>query len=188
MLLYGCWRCRFAFVVRHNLSPFQPERAALKAGRLMLMQMAEYAARGHSFAFETTISGRASVRDIHRWQQSGYQVERFFLALLSLELTIERVRRVRQGGHHVPEHVTRRPLAAGRENFDTLYKPLVDPWVLYDNDGQMPQLLDWRDWKRIRSQSLRPVTPTCLQLGRRFYIQRYVPGKRPFRQVPRLWS
>jgi hypothetical protein len=28
--LYGCWRCRFAVVVRHNLSPFQPERAKFR--------------------------------------------------------------------------------------------------------------------------------------------------------------
>jgi predicted ABC-type ATPase len=57
---------------------------------------------------------------------------------------IERVaERVAQGGHAVPEDVIRRRFAAGRANFENLYKPLADAWALYDSSRPEPVLLDW---------------------------------------------
>jgi hypothetical protein len=38
--------------------------------------------------------------------------------------------------------VVRRRFFAGRENFEMLYKPLVDEWFHYDNAGAQPVLLD----------------------------------------------
>lgn len=67
----------------------------------------------------------------------------FFLALLTPELAIARVAlRVSQGGHDVPEAVIRRRFAAGLKNFHAYYKPLVDAWVLFDNSGIEPVLLE----------------------------------------------
>ena len=51
--------------------------------------------------------------------------------------------RVKQGGHHIPEAVSRRRFAAGLENFTHYYAPAVDAWALYDNTGELPELLDW---------------------------------------------
>ena len=51
--------------------------------------------------------------------------------------------RVRQGGHHIPESVIRRRFAAGLANFHQLYAPKVDSWMLYENAGAQPVLLDW---------------------------------------------
>ncbi len=51
--------------------------------------------------------------------------------------------RVRQGGHDIPEAVIRRRFAAGRNNFLRQYRAAVDDWVLYDNAGSSPVLLDW---------------------------------------------
>lgn len=48
-----------ADLIAAGLSPFQPEAAALEAGRLMLKQIHSHVARGASFAMETTLSGRA---------------------------------------------------------------------------------------------------------------------------------
>lgn len=53
--------------------------------------------------------------------------------------------RVRQGGHAIPEATIRRRFAAGLENFQRLYAPLVDAWALYDNAGATPVLLDWSE-------------------------------------------
>jgi predicted ABC-type ATPase len=53
--------------------------------------------------------------------------------------------RVRQGGHDIPEGVIRRRFAAGRSNFERLYRDVVDDWVLYDNAGEEPLLLDWKE-------------------------------------------
>jgi len=57
-----------ADLIAAGLSPFAPESAAIKAGRLMLELMVEHAMRHESFAFETTLSGAAYARSIQRWQ------------------------------------------------------------------------------------------------------------------------
>ena len=46
-----------ADLIAAGLSPFAPELAAFKAGRLMLEEIASHVKRGESFAFETTLSG-----------------------------------------------------------------------------------------------------------------------------------
>src|SRR5262249_3249711 len=43
--------------IASGLAPFDPDVAAVQAGRLMLSQMRRYLARGESFAFETTLGG-----------------------------------------------------------------------------------------------------------------------------------
>jgi predicted ABC-type ATPase len=50
--------------------------------------------------------------------------------------------RVAQGGHHVPASIVRRRYKKGWENFEQVYRPLVDYWVLYDNSGGAPILLE----------------------------------------------
>jgi restriction endonuclease S subunit len=47
-----------------------------------------------------------------------------------------------QGGHNVDEPVIRRRFDKGWNNFHNVYKNLVDAWVLYDNSGESPQLID----------------------------------------------
>ena len=51
--------------------------------------------------------------------------------------------RVRQGGHDIPEDVIRRRFASGLRNFESAYKPAVDAWAKYDNEGESPVLLEW---------------------------------------------
>lgn len=46
-----------ADLIAAGLSPFAPELAAFKAGRLMLEEIASHVKRGDNFAFETTLSG-----------------------------------------------------------------------------------------------------------------------------------
>lgn len=131
-----------ADLIAAGLSPFDPARAALRAGRLMLELIAEHVARGESFAFETTLAGRNFARAIEQWRAAGYHVSLIFLSLPSADLAIERVaERVRQGGHPVPDDVVRRRFSRGRDHFETLYKPLVDAWMLYDNAGEVPILV-----------------------------------------------
>ena len=134
-----------ADLIAAGLSPFAPEQAAIKAGRLMLEAMASHEARAESFAFETTLSGLTYSRSIPRWQVAGYHVTLIFLSLPSSDIAIERVaERVRQGGHSVPANVIRRRFAAGRRNFETVYRNLVDDWAEYDNSGGEPRLIDWK--------------------------------------------
>ncbi|MBI5330912.1 MAG: zeta toxin family protein [Betaproteobacteria bacterium] len=133
-----------ADLIAAGLSPFAPEAAAVRAGRIMLEQIAAHVRRREDFALETTLSGRGYAKRIPEWQALGYRVELFFLALPSPEIAIARVAmRVRQGGHDVPEAVIRRRFDAGKRNFARTYCPLVDAWALYDNEGSEPVPLDW---------------------------------------------
>ena len=132
-----------ADLIAAGLSPFQPARAAFRAGRLMLEEIRAHVRHGESFAFETTLSGRAYAALIPRWRAAGYRVKLFFLRLPSPELAIARVRqRVKEGGHDVPDTVIRRRFETGMRNFAGLYRPLVDEWALYDNSGPEPILLE----------------------------------------------
>jgi len=140
----SCPRFVNADLIAAGLSPFVPELAAVRAGRLMLQTIFALAQKGQSFAFETTLAGRSYARHIRCWQSAGYHVTLYYLRLPSPEMAIARVaERVRQGGHNIPEVVIRRRFAAGWRNFEELYRDLADAWVLYDNAGKKPQLADW---------------------------------------------
>jgi predicted ABC-type ATPase len=130
-------------LIAAGLSPFAPGAANFRAGRLMLEEIASHVRRRESFAFETTLSGRRYARMIPRWQSKGYRIKLVFLHLTDVKLAIERVRvRVKQGGHDVPEDIIRRRYETGWKNFQEVYKYLVDAWVLYDNSGEKPVLLE----------------------------------------------
>ena len=133
-----------ADMIAAGLNPFNPERAAFAAGRVMLRMIDEYVRRGESFAFETTLSGRTYARAIPEWQAMGYLVRLCFLRLPSAETAVSRVqRRVREGGHHVDENVVRRRFDAGLRNFQQLYRDIVDEWALYDASQEMPRIIEW---------------------------------------------
>ena len=144
----GCPTFINADMIAAGLAPFSPETAAVRAGRLMLEEMARHARSGNNFAFETTLAGRGYVRLIRQWQATGYRVKLIFLALNHPDEAIARVaERVQQGGHDVPEETIRRRFDLGLANFHQLYAPLVDAWALYDNSSVEPVLLDWSENK-----------------------------------------
>jgi predicted ABC-type ATPase len=127
-----------------GLAAFAPETAAIRAGRLMLEEIALCAGRGDNFAIETTLSGLSYLRQIARWRAQGYKVSLYFLSLPAVDTAIARVAsRVRQGGHDVPETVIRRRFASGLKNFQSYYKNAVDEWALYDNSGTEPVIIEW---------------------------------------------
>lgn len=135
-----------ADLIAAGLSPFAPELAAIKAGRLMLSAIDEHVNKGDSFAIETTLSGLGYTRAISEWQNLGYHIKLIFLQLPDVETAIFRVaERVKQGGHNIPEVVIRRRFESGLKNFEHTYKPLVDVWLHFNNAGEMPTLIDWSE-------------------------------------------
>jgi len=129
-------------LIAAGLSPFDPDRVALRAARLMLEEIHRRVRKGSSFAFETTLAGRNYARWIPQWRAAGYHVKLIFLSLPTADLATARVEtRVAKGGHDVPETVVRRRFDTGLRNFRTLYQRLVDSWVLYDNSRPTPRLL-----------------------------------------------
>ena len=128
-----------ADLIAAGLSPFQPEKFAVKAGKLMLEMIHSHVEALESFAIESTLSGLSYAREIPRWHEKGYLVELVFLSLPSAEAALERVAyRVAQGGHSIPEDVVRRRFESGMRNFKEVYRPIVDKWTWYDNSGDAP--------------------------------------------------
>src|SRR5215510_5908539 len=96
-------------LIAAGLSPFDPDRAAIQAGRLMLSEIQRRVRKHESFAFETTLSGHVYARMIPAWRISGYRVRLIFLGLPNPEVAISRVAmRVAQGGHNVNSTIVRR--------------------------------------------------------------------------------
>ena len=132
-----------ADTIAQGLAQFAPQTVAVRAGRIMLKEIREQVLKGGSFAFETTLSGRLYARLIPQWQSLGYSVRLYYLKLHTPDLAVERVaQRVRKGGHHIPEAVIRRRFVASGHNLQTLYKPIVDEWRVYDNSALKPTLLE----------------------------------------------
>jgi predicted ABC-type ATPase len=141
-----CERFINADLIAAGLSPFAPEQAAIKAGRLMLQEIDDCVRKGESFAFETTLAGRVYAGRIAQWRGLGFHVSLFFLRLPDVDTAIARVaERVLQGGHDIPEDVIRRRFVAGLHNFEHVYKNAVDDWAEFDNVGEEPILLHWSE-------------------------------------------
>ena len=132
-----------ADLIAEGLAPFRPENAAIKAAKIMIQQIDECIRKEESFAFETTLSGRRYIRKIKEMKAKGYDVVIYFLKLASVDLAIERVKmRVMQGGHNVPEKDIKRRFERSWNNFEHVYKPLVDAWVVFDTSTYPPIIVD----------------------------------------------
>lgn len=98
-----------ADLIAGALSPFSPDRAAFRAGRLMLEQIQLLAERNRDFGFETTLAGKGYVRLLNDLKDRGYSIHLFYLWIQSIDIALERIAaRVRMGGHNVPEDIVRR--------------------------------------------------------------------------------
>jgi predicted ABC-type ATPase len=123
-----------ADAIARGLNAFDVESVAVKAGRVMLEHLHELAAARKSFAFETTLSGRAYAPWLAGLAREGYAVHLLYYWLESADVAISRVaERVRAGGHHVPDDTVRRRYARSVRNFLELYRPVVTTWQVYDN-------------------------------------------------------
>jgi len=128
--------------IAKGISPFQPEKVGIEAGRMMLKRIKSLLETGESFAFETTLSTRSYVIFIEKAKQLGYQVTCLFFLLDSEELAISRVAtRVKEGGHHIPEGVIRRRYKSGLKNFFNLFLHRVDNWLFVNNSGDNYEII-----------------------------------------------
>ena len=135
-----------ADVIAQGLSGFAPENSAFEAGRIMLRRLRQLARDRRAFAFETTLASRSFAPWLREQKDYGYGFALVFLWLSSPELAQIRVRaRVRSGGHHVPDEVVARRYEAGLKNFFSLYEPMADAWVFYDNSGSSGMIIAERN-------------------------------------------
>lgn len=119
-----------------GLSPLNPESMAIEAGRLMILRLRSLSDSGSDFAFETTLAARTFAPFIINSRAKGYTINLIYFWLRSPNLAVERVaRRIASGGHSIPEDVIRRRYERGRKKLVSLYLPLCDRWIVYDNSS-----------------------------------------------------
>ncbi len=143
--------------IARGLSPFQPEKVALEAGRIMLHRVDELLGRGETFALETTLATRLYQQKIRAAQQQGYTVVLLYFWLSSPQLAQERVKtRVQEGGHFIAPEVIDRRYWLGITCLFEKYLPLVDEASVYDNSSGEPVLLAQKlaDGFHIRNETL----------------------------------
>jgi predicted ABC-type ATPase len=122
--------------IARGLSGRNAEAVAMMAGRIMLTRLKELAAAQQDFAFESTLSSRSFAPFLRRLKAQGYQVAIYYFSLASPSLAVRRVKlRVAMGGHDVPADVIRRRFDRSLYNFFSLYTPLADRWVVFDNSA-----------------------------------------------------
>ena len=135
-----------ADLIATGLSPFSPEIASIRAGRLVLEQINTFAGRGIDFGFETTLSGKAYVGLLKDLKKRGYRIHLFFLWVPNAQLSLARIKdRVARGGHNVPSEDVIRRFQRSISNFFGTYQPLLDTWHLFDNSSEKPRLIARKD-------------------------------------------
>ncbi len=151
-----------ADLIAAGLSPFAPESQAIRASELLLKRIDELVSTRSTFSFETTLAARSYHGSVIQWRRLGYRVMLYFIWLPNPELAIQRVaKRVREGGHNIPESVVRRRYARGLTNLFDLYIPIVNTTCVYDGasfppipiaeiDGENELVLDFDRCERIQ--------------------------------------
>ncbi len=128
--------------IARGISPFQPEKVAIEAGKIMVTRLNDLISKRLDFAFETTLSSRSITGIINQARQAGYSINLIYYFLDSVDLAIERVRmRVSEGGHDIPNDIIIRRYYAGLKNLIHLYKSQVDYWLLIDNSKTEPEVI-----------------------------------------------
>jgi len=123
--------------IAKGISPFNPEKVGIKAGRLMLERIRELINQEDPFAFETTLATKSYKGLVESAKANGFEVILLFLTLDSTSLAIERVKaRVAEGGHNIPHDVIIRRFHNGLNNLFNIYLPVVDKWILVDNSTE----------------------------------------------------
>ncbi|QCR22703.1 zeta toxin family protein [Pontibacter sp. SGAir0037] len=164
--MLGCREFVNADEIARGLSPFQPEKVAVEAGRIMLQRIDELLKKKGDFALETTLSTRSYAQTIKRAREIGYNVTLVYFWLASPELAIQRVKnRVAEGGHHITEEIIRRRYKKGVKNLFQLFIPICDYWIIIDNsqapynivaEGQEDQELKVQNqsvWEKLEALS-----------------------------------
>jgi len=137
-----CDRFINADLIATGLSPFSPQQAALKSGKLVLEQIKAYSENGVDFGFETTMSGITYLKYFKMLKEKSYKIHIYFLWIPSSQLAIARVKdRVAQGGHNVPVADIKRRFERSTGKFFKQYRLLADQWMLFNNEQFKPKLI-----------------------------------------------
>ncbi len=90
--IINCKEFVIADEIAKGLSPFQAEKAAFEAERIMINRINDLIADNETFAFETTLASKTYKNKILKAKEQSYTVVLLFFWLENIELAKERVR------------------------------------------------------------------------------------------------
>ncbi len=132
--------------IAKGLSPFQPEKVSIEAGRIMLHRIDDLLVKNENFAFETTLSSKIFKNKIHQAKKQGYTITLLFFWLQNIELAKERVKtRVLEGGHNIDPSVIDRRYKGGINNLFNIYLPILESVLIFDNSEGNYHLIAEKD-------------------------------------------
>lgn len=122
-----------------------PSGSDMSAARVMFRRVDELARAQANFVIETTLATLTYAQKIPSWQEDGYVVSLIYLRLGSVEESLARVRkRVAAGGHGIPEDTIRRRFGKSLTYFESVYKPIVDEWYVWESrEGTFAPVEAW---------------------------------------------
>jgi len=128
--------------IARGLSPFQPEKVAIEAGRIMLYRINHLISENFNFAFETTLATKTYKNTIIKAKAKGYNITLLFFWLQTVELAKKRVqKRVSEGGHDIEPEVIERRYMRGIRNLFDIYMPIIDEVLIFDNSEGKHELI-----------------------------------------------
>lgn len=128
-------------LMAQGLSPTDISLSALQAGKLTLQRIADLIAKGVSFGFETTLSGRGHLKLLTDAKARGYAIHLYYLWMPSVAMLPTRIlHRVLAGGHDVPREDVLRRYVRSRENVRA-YAQIADLIRIFDASDQDQNLL-----------------------------------------------
>ena len=136
-------------LMAQGLSPTDISLAAIKAGKLTLVRIAELIESRASFGFETTLSGRGHLRLLADAKARGYAIHLYYLWMPSVVMLPSRIRhRVLAGGHDVPTSDVLRRYGRSKENAAD-YARLADKLMVFDASRLKQDLLFTRNGAEV---------------------------------------
>lgn len=152
--------------IAKGISPFQPEKVALEAGRIMLSRIDELLKNGITFAFETTLASRVHKQKILYAKRNGYTTTLLFFWLQNVELAKERVKiRVSEGGHSIEPAVIQRRYLKGLVYLFDIYLPIVHNALIFDNSSEKASLIS----KKGTDSNIEVVDTLKFNLIKKYY-------------------
>lgn len=133
-------------IIASGIDPRNLDKASFQAGRILITTVKEKILRGESFAFESTLSGKTWYPILKLATEQGYQVNIYYLYLSKISSNIQRIKkRVKLGGHNIPNDVVYRRHPKCFKNFWDMYRHICQDWIIFDNSGASPLLVQSKD-------------------------------------------
>ena len=122
-----------------QLSPEDPTRARLSAGRAYFRALDRALDTDDSIMIESTLAGLGMRRTLKRTKAAGLHATIVMIYLDQVEMSLARVRqRRRKGGHDIRDADVIRRFSRSLRNFWSEYRFLADEWLLVYNAGREP--------------------------------------------------